>query len=119
MNQVVLMPSRGTASADEDSLPPGKRDRAKYRRGSPRRRKSRASLRPHRHRPRTRTGSPSPSPISPSVIDRILLIDQPRLPPHRLSVWGNLVVCTKQMTPVASPFVTPASEHVLDQRGAS
>jgi hypothetical protein len=30
-----------------------------------------------------------------------------------------LVVRTKQMTPVASSSATPASEHVLDQRGAS
>jgi hypothetical protein len=29
------------------------------------------------------------------------------------------VVRTKQMTPVASSFVIPASEHVLDQRSAS
>ena len=31
----------------------------------------------------------------------------------------RLVVRTKQITPVASSSATPASEHVLDQRGAS
>jgi len=44
----------------------------------------------------------------------------PPIPESILSDWRReLVVRTKQITPVASSSATPASEHVLDQRGAS